>query len=75
LLNHNIIAGDTLNFINPVTKAPIIFSEWIMHGDIVKRKDYVFKFLVEQSQQTTLFNEENNYSAVHFLKLADYYGI
>jgi len=54
LLNRNILWGDALDFTNPVTKQPIIFSEWsAVNGSLLKRKDYMFRFLVEKSFQTT----------------------
>ncbi len=83
LLKRNILWGDALDFTNPVTKKPIIFSEWsAINGSMIKRRDYMFKFLVEKSHQLTLFNDEGNpayidepvkdYPVMHFLKLADY---
>jgi hypothetical protein len=82
LLRRNILWGDALNFTNPVTKQPIIFSEWsAVNGTMLKRRDYMFKFLVEKSYQTALFNDEGNPAAidepvkdfplVHFLKLSE----
>jgi SAM-dependent methyltransferase len=82
LLHRNILWGDALDFTNPVTKQPIIFSEWsAVNGTMLKRKDYMFKFLVEKSFQTSLFNDEGNPAAidepikdfplVHFLKLSE----
>lgn len=82
LLNRNILWGDALDFTNPVTKQPIIFSEWsAVNGSMLKRKDYMFRFLVEKSFQTTLFDEEGEVKAfdepvkdfplVHFLKLGE----
>lgn len=83
VLNRNILWGDALNFTNPETKKPIVFSEWsAVNGSMIKRRDYMFKFLVEQSHQMSLFNDEGNpaaidepikdYPVMHFLKLADY---
>lgn len=82
ILNRNILWGDALDFTNPVTKLPIVFSEWsAVNGNLIKRRDYVFKFLVEKTHQFALFNDENNPAAIdepikdfpliHFLKLAD----
>lgn len=82
LLNRNILWGDALDFTNPVTKQPIIFSEWsAVNGSLLKRKDYMFRFLVEKSFQTTFFNEVGEVKAfdepvkdfplVHFLKLGE----
>jgi hypothetical protein len=80
LLNRNIHWGDALDFTNPISKKPIVFSEWSMiNENMMKRRDYVFKFLVEQTHQFSLFNDEGNAAAIdepikdfpptHFLKL------
>ena len=82
LLHRNILWGDALDFTNPQTKLPIIFSEWsAVNGNMLKRRDYMFKFLVEQSHQFSMFNDEGNaaaidepvkdYPLVHFLKLSE----
>ena len=83
LLKRNILWGDALDFTNPVTKVPIVFSEWsAVNGSMLKRRDYVFKFLVEKTHQFSMFNDEGNpaaidepvkdYPVMHFLKLAEY---
>lgn len=82
LLNRNILWGDALDFTNPVTKESIIFSEWsAVSGQMLKRRDYMFKFLVEKLHQFSMFNDEGNaaaidepvkdYPLVHFLKLGE----
>jgi len=82
LLGRNIQFGDALDFTNPETKKPIIFSEWsAVNGSMLKRRDYMFKFLVEETHQFMLFNDEGNAAAIdepvkdfpliHFLRLAD----
>lgn len=82
ILNRNILWGDALDFTNPVTKQPIIFSEWsAVNGSMLKRKDYMLRFLVEKSFQTTFFDEVGDvkafdepvkdYPLVHFLKLGE----
>lgn len=82
LLNRNILWGDALDFTNPETKKPIVFSEWsAVNGSMLKRRDYVFKFLVEKTHQFSMFNDEGDPSAidepikdfplVHFLKLGE----
>jgi len=82
LLSRNIIWGNALDFTNPVTKEPIVFSEWsAVNSSMLKRRDYVFKFLVEKTHQFSMFNDEGNPAAInepvkdypvkHFLKLAD----
>ena len=83
LLKRNILWGDALDFTNPETKEPIVFSEWSsINGSMIKRRDYVFKFLVEQTHQFSMFNDEGNPAAIdepvkdfpitHFLKIAEY---
>jgi hypothetical protein len=80
LLNRNIIWGDALDFTNPETKEPIVFSEWsAVNGELLKRRDFVFRFLVEKSLQIDLFSDQGSPAAinlpirdfplVHFLKL------
>ncbi len=82
LLNRNILWGDALDFTNPVTKQPIVFSEWsAVNGSMLKRRDYMFKFLVEKTHQFSMFNDEGNAAAIdepvrdfpliHFLKLGE----
>lgn len=80
LLERNILWGDALDFTNPETKRPIIFSEWsAVNGSMLKRRDYIFKFLVEKTHQFSMFNDEGNvgsidepikdFPLIHFLKL------
>lgn len=82
LLRRNILWGDALDFTNPATKQPIIFSEWsAVNGSMLKRRDFMFKFLVEKNHQFTMFNDEGNAAAIdepvkdfpliHFLKLGE----
>jgi hypothetical protein len=80
LLEQNILWGDALDFTNPETKRPIIFSEWsAVNGSMLKRRDYIFKFLVEKTHQFSMFNDQGDvgsidepvkdYPLIHFLKL------
>ena len=80
ILKRNILWGDALDFTNPISKKPIVFSEWSMINEtMLKRRDYVFKFLVEKTHQFSMFNDEGNPGAIdepvkdfpltHFLKL------
>jgi hypothetical protein len=80
ILKRNILWGNALDFTNPISKKPIVFSEWTMiNENMIKRRDYVFKFLVEKSFQTSLFDENNTaqyfdkevsqFPPVHYLKL------
>jgi hypothetical protein len=80
ILSRNILWGDALDFTNPITKEAIVFSEWsAVSGNMMKRRDYVFKFLVEQTHQFSMFNDEGNAATIdepirdfpmtHFLKL------
>jgi hypothetical protein len=82
LFGRNILWGDALDFTNPETKLPIIFSEWsAVNGSMLKRRDYMFKFLVEKTHQFAMFNDEGNAAAIdepvkdfpliHFLKLGE----
>lgn len=82
LLGRNILLGDALDFTHPKTKQPIVFSEWsAVNGSMLKRRDFMFKFLVEKTHQFSLFNDEGNaaaidepvkdYPLVHFLKLGE----
>ena len=82
LFDRNILWGDALDFTNPSTKQPIVFSEWsAVNGSMLKRRDYMFKFLVEKAHQFSLFNDEGNPAAIdepvkdfpliHFLKLSE----
>ena len=82
LLKRNILWGDALDFTNPETKKPIVFSEWSpVNGTMLKRRDYVFRFLVEKTHQFSLFNDEGEPAAIdepvkdfpllHFLKLGE----
>ena len=81
ILNRNILWGDALDFTNPVTKKQIVFSEWSMINEtMVKRRDFIFKFLVEKTHQFSMFNDEGNAAAIdepikdfpptHYLKLS-----
>jgi hypothetical protein len=80
ILARNILWGDALDFTNPETKKPIVFSEWNFAIDnMIQRRDYVFKFLVEKTHQFSLFNDQGNVAAIdepvrdfplmHYLKL------
>jgi SAM-dependent methyltransferase len=80
LLHRNILWGDALDFTNPETKSPIVFSEWsAVNGSMMKRRDYMFRFLVEKTHQFSLFNDEGNtanidepvkdFPLVHYLSL------
>jgi hypothetical protein len=82
LLSRNILWGDALDFTNPETKKPIIFSEWSsVNGSMMKRRDYMFKFLVEKTHQFSMFNDEGqpgaidepvkDFPLIHFLKLGE----
>lgn len=82
LLSRNILWGDALDFTNPETKQPIIFSEWsAVNSYMLKQRDYMFKFLVEKTHQFSMFNDEGNAAAIdepvkdfpliHFLKLGE----
>jgi hypothetical protein len=82
LLQRNILWGDALDFTNPESKVPIVFSEWsAASSSMIKRRDYIFRFLVEKTHQFSLFNDQGDAAAidepvkdfplVHFLKLGE----
>ncbi len=66
VLERNVLWCDALDFTNPVSKKPIVFSEWsIAVGNMVKRRDYIFRFLVEKTHQFVLpFNDEGMPAAI-----------
>lgn len=83
ILKRNILWGDALDFTNPETKEPIVFSEWTaINSTMIKRRDYMFEFLVKKTYQFSLFDDEGepvaidkslrDYPVVHFLKLGEY---
>lgn len=83
IFNKNILWGDALDFTNPLTKQPIVFSEWsAVNGCMIKRRDYIFKFLVEKSHQFSLLNDEGehgqidepvkDFPLIHFLELGQH---
>jgi hypothetical protein len=82
VFSRNILWGDALDFTNPETKKPIVFSEWSsVNGSMLKRRDYIFKFLVEKTHQFAMFNDEGDaiaidepikdFPLIHFLKLGE----
>ena len=65
ILNRNILWGNAWDFTNPISKKPIVFSEWSMvNENMIKRRDYIFKFLVEKTHQFAMFNDEGNAAAI-----------
>ncbi len=88
ILQKNIIWGDALSLQtvgkNPV---PIVFSEWtLVNGSKIKRRDFVYKELIEQSslRELPLFSDVGehvfipspiaDYPPVHFLEISHAYG-
>ena len=80
LLKRNILLGDALDFTNPDTKQPLVFSEWsAVNSVMLNRRDYQFRFLVEKTHQFSLFSDEGepasidlpikDYPLIHFLNL------
>jgi hypothetical protein len=73
LLGRNILWGDALDFKNPVTRESIIFSEWSsVHGNMIQRRDYRFKFLVEQTHQFSMFNDQGEQAEIDEPVKSDY---
>lgn len=82
ILSRNILYGDALDLKNPETKEPIVFSEWSFpSGDMIKRRDYMLSYLVDEGHQMALFSDENNpayipepvqeYPVIHYQKLGE----
>ncbi len=80
ILQKNILLGNALDFTNPLTNEPIIFTEWsLVRGSFLKRWEYVFKFMVEKTNLFSPPNDEGlsaainepvqDYPLIHFLKL------
>jgi hypothetical protein len=85
LLKRNILWGDALDLKNPVTKEPIVFSEWCaVNGSMMKRRDFKLDMLMRAtaSQPNTLFSDLGDeafipkaikeYPLIHYLKLSEY---
>ena len=87
ILQKNIIWGDALD-LKTVDEKPeaIVFSEWsLVNGSQLKRRDFSFKELIEQScmRELPLFSDMGEkafiptpvaeYPPVHFLKVAEAY--
>jgi hypothetical protein len=87
ILDRNIIHGDALTLKTVGEEPqPIIFSEWSpINGSQIKRRDFVFKELVEQSsmRELPLFSDMGEeafiptpikeYPPIHFLKVGKEY--
>lgn len=83
ILSKNIIHGDALEFkTSGSPPKPIVFSEWSpVNGSMLKRRDYMFSFMVEKQHQMVLLSDEGNvadlnrlvkeFPPVHFLGVAD----
>lgn len=83
VLSRNIVHGDALTLLD-ATEKPIVFSEWApVNGHLVKRKDYVYKHLLDHMDGASqpLFSElgedvyfpkpVREFPTCHYLKLAD----
>lgn len=81
LLQRNIVQGDALTY-TAADGRPIVFSEWTFVGDRVQRRDFRFNFLVEQTHQYSLFDEQGEpqrfdepvreFPLVHYTKIYSY---
>ena len=83
ILEKNIVHGDALTM-KTVSDPPrpIVFAEWSpVNGNMLKRRDYILSFLVDNHYQTRLFSDEGDpadinepvreYPLTHFLKVGD----
>jgi type I restriction-modification system DNA methylase subunit len=59
LLNKNIIHGDALTLKKVAKDEPIIFSEWGIVGEKIKRRDFTFQNLIDNApfEEGTLFSD------------------
>lgn len=84
ILNRNILCGDALS-LKTGNGQPIIFSEWKMpFGNEIKRRDFVYRDLVENLSDLPLFSDEGeqafipepicDYPPIHFLALGKELG-
>ncbi len=87
ILGKNIIWGDALSLKTVAENpAPIIFSEWtLVNGSKIKRRDFVYKELIEKSslRELPLFSDAGeqvfiptpiaDFPPVHFLEVAEAY--
>lgn len=84
ILELNIVWGDALT-LKTVGEKPrhIVFAEWSpVGGSQIKRRDFMFSFLVEKEHQFQLFNDEGEaaylsepvkeYPLTHFLEVAEH---
>lgn len=88
ILSRNILRGDALTLKTIATEdlpeTPIIFSEWAFaNGSLIKRRDFIFSHLVEQSshREMPLFSDLDeeayipepvkDYPLTHFLEIAN----
>lgn len=83
ILERNIVWGDALTLKTVGDKPqPIVFSEWSpVSGSQIKRRDFMFSFLVEKAHQFQLFSDEGEpaylsepikeYPLTHFLEVAE----
>lgn len=83
LLAKNIILGDALDLTNPITKKPIIFSEWsAFNGSKLQRRDFTFQGLLQYDiNEVSLFSDLGDkvfipkpiaeYPLIDFMRLAD----
>lgn len=83
ILERNILHCDALTYKTVSDKAePLVFSEWsLVNGSMMKRRDFIFSFLVEKKHQLILFSDENEeayldlpvkeFPLTHFLEVAN----
>ena len=84
ILNRNILWGDALDLKHPVTKVPIVFSEWsFVANNNIKRRDFeLYKLLLPRNATpNTLFSDLGEtafipdpiktYPLINFLKLGN----
>lgn len=82
ILKRNILLGNALDFTNPETEEPVVFSEWkFISGSLIKRRDFRYKYLVDKTNATKHLSDLGNSSfidepvkdfpVIHFLKIPE----
>ena len=83
ILSKNLLVGDALTLLQE-NGNPIIFPEWnFVRGSIVKRRDYIYKELIKQDENTYTEKSIENKKAfipepilefpmVHYMKVVEY---
>jgi hypothetical protein len=82
ILSRNILWGDALNLMHPLTQEPIVFSEWsAVNGSMIQRRDFKLDMLMRATAAVpnSLFSDLGDeafipdpievFPLIHFLKI------